>query len=388
MNATRQQDGGYPPAEEAGETFITESAVQAGLRWLHFHQDKTGGKWDADDFQKNCKGPGAPCSHEWPQPPAENFDAGITGLALLAFLGNGQTHRIGKFKQTIRRGLKYLLSVQDLQTGCFGNGNGESWIYNHAIAAAAICEAYAVTRDNALKEPAQKAVDYIIQAKNPGYGWKYEPRDGKNDTSVTGWMVLALQAAKTGKLNVPRSAFDGALAWFDRVTRVSDGKVGYMHPGDDGARLAGRPPDSFQSLPAMTAVAIFCRIFCGQKRSHPQIVQGVKLLMDNLPDYNKPKCDKVNFYYWYYGTYAMFQMGGSNWKKWNEAMKTALLKTQRAGRICHDGSWDPVDEWGVVVGRVYATAINVLTLEVYYRYTRVGEKSAGGEEEAKSNENK
>jgi len=348
----------------------TESAVLAGLRWLHFHQDKPKGNWDVDDYQKNCKGPGSPCSHmNNGQSPAATFDAGVTGLALLAFLGHGQTHRVGKFKRTVRRGLKYMKGVQQ-SSGCFGHTEGESWIYNHALGTMAMCEAYAVTRDNVLKAPAQKAVDYMVQAQNPGYGWKYEPRDGKNDTSVTGWMVLALKAAKMGKLNIPQDAFNGAIAWFDRVTRVSDGKVGYMRPGDNGAKLAGRPATSFKSVPTMTAVAVLCRIFCGQKRTHKKIQQGVAMLMKNLPEWNKPKCDKVNFYYWYYATYAMFQVGGPKWKTWNEAMKKSLLKTQRAGRICQDGSWNPIGEWCVVGGRSYATAINVLTLEIYYRYAR------------------
>jgi hypothetical protein len=351
----------------------TEAAVLAGLRWLHFHQDKPSGKWDIDDYQKNCKGPGAPCSHmNSGAGPAATFDAGVTGLALLAYLGHGQTHRVGKFKRTVRRGLKYLISVQDSKTGRFGNTEGESWIYNHAIATMAVCEAYAMTLDNSLKGPAQKAVDYIVQARNPGYGWKYEhePKDGKNDTSITGWMVMALHAAKMGKLTVPQSCFDGAAAWVDRVTRVSDGKVGYMRPGDSGAKLAGRPADTYKSLPTMTAVAVMCRIFCGQKRSHKKIRQGADLLMANLPDFNKPRLDKVNFYYWYHGTYAMFQVGGPKWKTWNNAMKKALLKTQRAGRICQDGSWDPIGEWCVVGGRVYSTAMNVLTLQAYYRYSR------------------
>ena len=35
------------------------------------------------------------------------------------------------------------------------------------------------------------------------------------------------------------------------------------------------------------------------------------------------------------------------------------------------GSWEPIDRWGGEGGRVYATAINALTLEVYYRYANV-----------------
>jgi hypothetical protein len=34
------------------------------------------------------------------------------------------------------------------------------------------------------------------------------------------------------------------------------------------------------------------------------------------------------------------------------------------------GSWDPVDSWGAEGGRVYATALLTLSLEVYYRYEK------------------
>jgi len=116
-------------------------------------------------------------------------------------------------------------------------------------------------------------------------------------------------------------------------------------------------------------VSVLCRILCGQKRTDPKVTKGVDILMANLPKWNKPKNNKVDMYYWYWGTRAMFQYGGKNWQKWNAAMKKALLDTQRVGG-CADGSWDPVGKWGMVGGRVYATAINCLTLEIYYRYKR------------------
>ena len=76
-----------------------------------------------------------------------------------------------------------------------------------------------------------------------------------------------------------------------------------------------------------------------------------------------------NYYYWYYGTYALFQAGGQRWRRWNLAMQDALLPHQRdAG--CARGSWDAIGEWCLVGGRVYATALNALTLEIYYRYRR------------------
>jgi hypothetical protein len=350
----------------------------SGLRWLHFHQDKPEGKWDVDDYRKNCKGPGSPCANfsgNKPEEKCANSDVGVSALSVLAFLGYGQTHRVGKFKRTVRRGLKYLKKIQDANTGRFGNATGEGSILNHALATLAMCEAYAVTRDNVLKGPAQKAVNYILQSQNPGFGWGSRPKDGKSRTLVTGWVALALDAARMGKFVVPRSAVDGAMAWFEKVTRATDGEVGSMCSGDGGVKFPGDDESDgeseFESLPTPTAVSVFCRIFCGRKRSSRTVQLGVRILLASLPDYNKPLCDKVDFLYWHFGTNAMFQFGGPGWRTWNTAMKEALLKNQRAGRICQDGSWDPVGNGFVPGGRIFSTAINALTLEVYYRYQRV-----------------
>jgi hypothetical protein len=84
----------------------------------------------------------------------------------------------------------------------------------------------------------------------------------------------------------------------------------------------------------------------------------------------------AGFYYWYYGTLSMFQMGGDKWTKWNEALKPTLINNQCRGPLPlgsgpedKDGSWDPngsyIDKYG---GRVYTTAVGALCLEVYYRY--------------------
>ena len=79
---------------------------------------------------------------------------------------------------------------------------------------------------------------------------------------------------------------------------------------------------------------------------------------------------KINLYYWYYATYALFQFGGNEWRTWNKGMQEALLRTQRQGNIDEDGSWDPIGEWGLAGGRVYSTAIGAMTLEVFYRFER------------------
>jgi hypothetical protein len=358
----RTGHGGLLPGGSIG----TEDSVVAALRWLQYHQDQDG-RWDIDGFSKNCKKGTCDGAAQAPY-----FDVGASALALLAYLGNGHTHQVGEFKKTVRKGLRFL-KTQQSSDGRIGPCEGESWFYNHAIALMAISEAYAMTKDDKMKQMAENALRYGLNAQNPGYGWKYEPRGGKSDTSVTGWMVLALKAAKTGGLEVPKQAFEDARKWFDRVT-AANGRCGYEKPGDPGSILRGRTKN-FERQETMTAVSLICRIFTGQKRSDPEIKKGAELIMQKLPTYDAPNHLKVNYYYWYNGTYAMFQIGGEQWKKWNEAMKTALLKSQRRDGCAH-GSWDAVCEWAVVGGRVYCTAINALSLEIYYRFARInnGEK--------------
>jgi hypothetical protein len=83
---------------------------------------------------------------------------------------------------------------------------------------------------------------------------------------------------------------------------------------------------------------------------------------------------QTTFYYWYYGTLAMFQMGGEDWKGWNAGLKKALLPHQRKGGPLDgslndvDGSWDTLGSTDKKGGRVYTTALGALSLEVYYRY--------------------
>jgi hypothetical protein len=91
------------------------------------------------------------------------------------------------------------------------------------------------------------------------------------------------------------------------------------------------------------------------------------LLLKSLPEWD-PDGLSNDMYYWYYGSYSMFQMGGRHWEIWNKAMKKAVLDSQRKDGASK-GSWDNIGPWGYAGGRVYSTALGVLCLEVYFRYS-------------------
>jgi hypothetical protein len=354
----------------------TEAAVTAGLRWLARHQSSDGA-WSCSAFSSHCAGSG--CAGAG----GKDYDVGCTGLALLAFLGAGYTHlsrevyvdphsgNSVEWGEVIRNGIKWLIANQ-AKDGCLDSARGARFMYGHVIATMALTEAYGITGNVLLKEPAQRGVNFIRDSRNPGMVWRYSTRCGDNDTSVTCWCVLALKAAATAGLEVGSTGFEAALAWFEEATDERDWKTGYDAPGKRGIPPA-RADGDWAAHESLTAAALTCRILIRRKRNDPAVEGGLKLLLADLPD-SAPR--KVDYTYWHFGSLALFQYDspdGASWKTWNEPMKTALLplqKTRDAG--CAEGSWDPDDDpWGAEGGRIYASAMNVLTLETYYRFPNV-----------------
>ena len=375
----------------------TESAVLAALEWLYRHQDADGG-WKAAGFNnasvRERRGPSAnKDSNRYPKDSGwQENNVGVTALAILAFTGYGHTHITGKhehFVTCLKKAVRYMLKQQTMRTGDpardgrYGSEASEQWIYSHAIATMAMAELLLMSNDFKLKKSVREATKLCLRAQNDGRGWRYGIKPGDNDTSVTGWMVLALKTAKQCRLGLPKGAFqnsfEGALKWFDYAT-ASNGKVGYNVPGDEGSRLAAGHADPYpfsKDLSCMTAVGVLCRLFSGESRRVASIRSGVDILSQQPPVWHEQKgrsLSTINIYYWYYATYAMFQFGGKPWLAWNEKMQKALIDTQRAEYKDDspevDGSWDPIGEWGISGGRVYSTALGAMTLEVYYRFKR------------------
>jgi len=169
---------------------------------------------------------------------------------------------------------------------------------------------------------------------------------------------------------VDDGAFRGALSWIDKMTEPEFGRVGYQRRGGAAARTVENtekfPAEHSESL---TSVGVLTRIFAGQRNEF--IEKGADLMTKKLPMWDIDK-GTIDYYYWYYGTLAMFQIGGNRWKKWNRAMKTAIVDNQRLEKSKDEyGSWDPMDPWSAEGGRIYSTTLNCLCLEVYYRYGQV-----------------
>lgn len=346
-----------------------DQALKDALEWLKAHQSPDG-SWDTDGFMNECGKIGNTICDG---PGRAQHDVGNTGLALLAFLGEGNTSDDGEYKEQVAKGIKWLRSMQDPDSGLIGEKSSHEFLYNHAIATLALCEAYYASKSPLLKGTCQKAINYINRARNPYSAWRYdEPPLGLNDTSVTGWMVFAIKSAEDAHLQIDEGAYEGAMSWIDEVTDTASGRVGYNEMGSLSSRITGvndhYPPEKGE---AMTAVGLLCRIFMGQDdpKENPILKKHGELMLRKLPEWD-PDGFGTDMYYWYYGSYAMYQLGDKYWAKWEPALKKAVVDTQRKDGD-EKGSWDPVGPWGFAGGRIYSTALMALCIEVYFRYPNV-----------------
>jgi hypothetical protein len=125
--------------------------------------------------------------------------------------------------------------------------------------------------------------------------------------------------------------------------------------------LAGYQPGR-PATRAMTAEILYGRMLLGERLDPDDIEEATDFLTGQAPDPREP-----SLYYWYYASLCMLQIQSPDWKRWNARTRDALIELQTRGGPT-DGSWDADPRYAERGGRIYMTAIAVLTLEVYYRY--------------------
>jgi hypothetical protein len=346
-------------AATRGGSLETEQAVQAALAWLaaaqardgHWSVVEHGGGVERAVQGHDRRGAGAKSDH------------GVTGLALLAFLGAGQTHRDGPYADVVARGLRFLAERQRADGSLAGDAEFFAALYCHGMATLALGEACALTQDATLRPAVERAVHYTLAMQHPKTGgWRYAAGD-RGDTSQLGWQVMVLATARQAGISAGIEPAEARARTF--LQSVSSGRAG---------GLAAYRPGERPSV-AMTAEALLCRLFLGQPVEHAVVQEALASLAAAAPDAAHP-----NAYTWYYATLASFHAGGPQWEAWNTRLLAALLPLQRQGSDRLAGSWDPDPVWGGHGGRVYATALSAMTLEVYYRHAPVHERQKASRE--------
>jgi hypothetical protein len=356
--------GGNGTGEKYGEKPAAEEAVLRALRWLQ-SQQQTDGTWSDGHWK-----------------------AGFTGLALLCFLGHGETPgHSQEFSIVVTNAINAIVAEGSAHQGCLSFDNGFGFgdaAYGHAICTYALCEAYTMTKDQRLEPIVRQAIGIIVKGQRSDGGWAYSydtSRDNskdkkdpiKSDTSVSGWQIQALKAAHLtglpGMEQIVHPALVNAMNNFNRVMDPKDGSYGY--------RKADDSMDHGKQRHNLTSVGVLSKLFF-YGRVDRDTRAGLKSIMSGELSYSGPEC---NLYAWYYNTQACFQAQGSAWEWWNSRFQEGLIAAQGS-----DGSWPPcggmdIGGWGQAAdgeGPIYRTTLCCLMLEVFYRYLPTTQEDALG----------
>ena len=255
----------------------------------------------------------------------------------------------------VERGLIFLARNQvrskDSKDGFLGGS-----MYAHAIATQALCEAYGLSRGDRLRIHAQLAIKYRLNSQHEaGGGWWYKPREA-GDMSVTAWVFLAIRSAQLSGIDVLKPPLTRAGRFVDSCAAgPEDAKT---------SRYAYQP--GREATLTMTAAGLLTRQYLGWNKDHPDLIAGCQYLMENLPPESGSSLGRI--YYYYHATQVLHHMEGPEFDLWNYRMREHLIRTQEPSG--HQvGSWNPQGtDRGERGGRMYATALSLLTLQVYYRH--------------------
>jgi hypothetical protein len=291
------------------------------------------------------------------------YETAFTGLSLMAFIGAKCVPK--DYSTNIKPAVQYLKSIYkpsskypegSKDAAYYGGQLGTDAMYEHAIATLGLIEALVDLNDSSLEPIAQDAINLIIRSQNAEHkpeilggpikpddryygGWRYNPNSTNSDISVSGWQILALKAAVNAGFAVPDHVFPSAAKFVRSLQGKSDGSFRYDSPGDSGDSCARA---------GMGALSLQLSGF----PQDPAIPPALRFMQDYAPRWNiETRGDGYAFYYWYYGTRAMFLSGGDDWRIWKDWMCRFLVDHQN-----QDGSWkgtgseDRLDIYRVALG--------------------------------------
>jgi hypothetical protein len=329
-------------AKVGDRTVPIKDSVARGLEYLAGSQigapKKPGDPWE-DVPNRGAFGRGAYGAH-----------VGITALACLAFMSEGNLPGRGKYGRHVEEGLRFVINNCQRSGLISAPGTSHGPMYGHGFATLFLAEVYGMTGRKDITEELFAAVQLIIRCQGPDGGWRYQPRPTEGDTSVTICQIMALRAARNAGLTVPPTTIDRAVAYVKRSQNA-----------DGGFRYTLASSGSAFPRSAAAVVTLYTAGDDRVKQDDPSIKNGLEYLLKNPPgkgmDYGH------YFYGHYYAAQAMFMAGGDYWRAWFPQIAADLI-----GKQGEDGSWQSE------AGPDYGTAMALIVLQLPNRYLPIFQK--------------
>lgn len=269
---------------------------------------------------------------------------GITSLAGIAFMADGNLPGRGPYGANVERVLQFVLNSAT-ESGLIAADTSHGPMYGHGFATLFLGEIYGMTAgeggtggDPRVREVLLKAVRLIVKTQNHEGGWRYHPVPFDADVSVTICQVMALRSARNAGLSVPKETIDRAVAYVRAC----------QNPGDGGFRYMLSPGGSaFPRSAAGVATLFYAGIYEDQA-----ITDGLEYLLRNGQNMGYQGGGHYEYGH-YYAVQAMFLAGGDYWRQWYPRIRDQLISSQQP-----DGSWQSNH------GEAYGTAMSLLVLQV------------------------
>ena len=266
---------------------------------------------------------------------------GITALACLAFMADGQLPGRGVYGPNVEKGLDFVLRHVE-ETGLIAADTSHGPMYGHGFATLFLGEIYGMTGEPRVREALIKAVRLIEATQNEQGGWRYHAVAFDADISVTICQIMALRSARNAGISVAKSTIDRAITYVRNCQNPADGGFKYM---------INSSGSGFERTAAGVASLYYAGVYEGRA-----IESGLEYLVTNRNQITEGRGHY--FYGQYYAVQAMFLAGGSHWQRWFPEVREHLLGIQQ-----DDGSWSSRNQ-----GDHYATAMSLIILQIPSRY--------------------
>lgn len=304
----------------------------------------------------------------------------VTALASLAFMSGGSTMGRGPYKDQVRGSIEYLLDHQvdkpppgqgagrvgEMEHGYFVvESDSTSKMHGHGFATLAVAQAYGTLSidpsygesagpkaredQRRMRRSLVAAVNLICRSQSEQGGWYYQPYDNDHEGSMTVLMVQALRASRNAGIEVPKSVIDRAIRYIHKSQRPEDGAFRYH---------LNSPQVSF----ALTAAAVATLNAAGSYDTDV-IDKGIEYMRRHDPVLNPDQWQAdQNFPYYgrLYAAQAYYVFHDRRlWEEWHRRIVRNLenRQDQRTGHF-----------EGGQYGRVYATAVSCLVLQLPFQY--------------------
>ncbi len=322
-----------------GGNVRTELAVDRALAWLDKHQNLDG-SWNFNHHGPRCKDL---CPDPGLLDAAPNA---ATAIVLLAFLGNGNSPKEGRYRKNVLAAVAFLKKRSTVIGGAAVLFEPKATrMPSHALATTAFCEAATLSRDRQLRLCGQSLVNFIVASQTLDGGWSERLPMGQHNSTLsmspsgpssmlaTVWSLTALRTAQWAGLTVPARSFQQANRFLERDR--------------------GHAPDE------QTLEAYGCLFVDWPPSREVKLGAEVEWSPALGGRWFQNYCQAV----------CLKQTVDAAWDGWNAGMRDHLLESQaKEGHVA--GSWysdggDWCDRQG---GRLFCTAMGALILETYYRY--------------------